>query len=68
MRRGKGAHTVFLFVLTVPTIGSLEPFEYGVQVIRQWGIGQKETNNGMLIFVTTDQFERMLYGLQRGKD
>ena len=44
-----------LFVLTVPSIGSLEPFEYGVQVIRQWGIGKKETNNGMLIFVTTDQ-------------
>lgn len=44
-----------LFILTVPTIGDLEPYEYGVQVIRQWGIGQAETNNGLLIFVTTDQ-------------
>lgn len=44
-----------LFILTVPTIGDVEPYEYGVQVIRQWGIGQAEINNGMLIFVTTDQ-------------
>ncbi len=46
-----------LFILTVPTIGDMSKVDYGVQVIRQWGIGQKDLNNGMLIFATTDQGE-----------
>lgn len=47
-----------LFIVTVPTIGDLEPFEYGVKMIRAWGIGEAATNNGMLIFATTDQGEK----------
>lgn len=47
-----------LFILTVPTIGDLEPYEYGVQLFRQWGIGDKEKNNGMVIFATTDMGEK----------
>ena len=43
-----------LFILTVPTIGNIEPYEYGVELFRQWGIGDKEKNNGMVIFATTD--------------
>lgn len=43
-----------LFILTVPTIGDLEPYEYGVELFRQWGIGDKDKNNGMVIFATTD--------------
>lgn len=46
-----------LFILTVPTIGDMTNVDYGVQVIRQWGIGQRDINNGMLIFATTDQGE-----------
>ena len=43
-----------LFIVTVPTIGNLEPYEYGVELFRQWGIGDKDKNNGMVIFATTD--------------
>lgn len=46
-----------LFILTIPTIGDMTNVDYGVQVIRQWGIGQRDINNGMLIFATTDQGE-----------
>ena len=43
-----------LFIVTVPTIGNLEPYEYGVELFRQWGIGDQHKNNGMVIFATTD--------------
>jgi uncharacterized protein len=46
-----------LFIITVPTIGDLEAYEYGVELFRQWGIGDKEKNNGMVIFATTDMGE-----------
>lgn len=42
-------------IMTVDTIDGLRPYEFGTQVIREWGIGQKEQNNGMLIFATTEQ-------------
>lgn len=46
-----------LFILTVPTIGDLEAYEYGVELFRQWGIGDGQKDNGMVIFATTDMGE-----------
>lgn len=46
-----------IVLMTIDTIGDLEPFEFGQQTIRQWGIGQQGINNGMLIFATTGQGE-----------
>ncbi|WP_244887292.1 TPM domain-containing protein [Lysinibacillus odysseyi] len=42
-------------VMTIDTIGDLDAFEFGTRMMREWGIGQKEKNNGMLIFATTEQ-------------
>lgn len=42
-------------VMTIDTIGDAAPFEFGMEVMREWGIGQAEQNNGMLIFATTEQ-------------
>lgn len=42
-------------MMTIDTIGDLEPFEFGTQLMREWGIGDAERNNGMLIFATTNQ-------------
>lgn len=42
-------------LLTIDTIGGMEPFEFGTQLMREWGIGDAEQNNGMLIFATTNQ-------------
>lgn len=46
-----------LFILTVPTIGDLEAYEYGVELFRQWGIGDGQKDNGLVIFATTDMSE-----------
>lgn len=43
--------------MTIDTIGDMEAFEFGTQVIRTWGIGQASVNNGMLIYTTTAQGE-----------
>lgn len=42
-------------MMTIDTIDGMEPFEFGTQLMREWGIGDAEKNNGMLIFATTDQ-------------
>ena len=43
-----------LFLITVSSIGDMEPYEYGLRFFREWGIGDAEKNNGMVIFATTD--------------
>jgi uncharacterized protein len=40
-----------LVVVTVPTLGGEEIEDYGVGLLRQWGIGQKGLNNGALFIV-----------------
>lgn len=42
-------------MMTIDTIGGLAPYEFGVETIRSWGIGDEQLENGMLIFATTDQ-------------
>ena len=42
-------------MMTIDTIGGLEPYEFGTETMRAWGIGDEQMDNGMLIFATTDQ-------------
>ncbi|MGN7477957.1 TPM domain-containing protein [Solibacillus silvestris] len=44
-----------IVMMTIDTIGGLDPYEFGTETIRKWGIGNSETDNGMLIFATTEQ-------------
>lgn len=46
-----------LFFITVGSIGDYSKVDFGVEIFRQWGIGDKEKDNGMLIYVTTDMPE-----------
>src|SRR5579871_5268985 len=43
-----------IVVVTLPTIGDADPQEYSVRLFRAWGIGNKKTNNGVLILVAID--------------
>lgn len=43
-----------VFFVTVGTIGDYESYEYGLELFRQWGIGDAEKDNGLLIYATTD--------------
>lgn len=42
-------------VVMLPSIGNDDIFEFAHDLFRHWGIGHKETNNGLLILYVADQ-------------
>ncbi len=56
-----------LVVVTVPDLQGYEIEEYGYQLGRHWGIGQSETNNGVLLIVAPNERKVRIevgYGLE----
>jgi uncharacterized protein len=44
-----------LVVATIPDLGGLELPEYGVGLIRAWGVGLKGVNNGAILFIAPNE-------------
>lgn len=42
-------------VVMLPSIGDADAFDFGHSLFRQWGIGKKKSNNGLLILYVEDQ-------------
>lgn len=56
-----------IVVLTVPALGDATPEEYGLAVLRGWGIGDKNLNNGVLLLVAVNDRKSRIevgYGLE----
>jgi len=56
-----------IVVVTMPSIGDADIEEYSVKLFKAWGIGNKKTNNGILIMVTIDNRKIYIttgYGLE----
>ena len=56
-----------LVVATVPDLGGIEIDQYGVGLLRAWGVGQKGTNNGAILLVAPSQRKLRIevgYGLE----
>jgi uncharacterized protein len=56
-----------LVVATVPSLGGYPIEDYGYQLGRQWGIGQKGANNGILLLVAPNDHKVRIevgYGLE----
>ena len=56
-----------LVVVTLPTLGGYEIEDYGNQLLRHWGIGQKGLNNGALFIVVPTEHKVRIevgYGLE----
>nr|BFD40135.1 hypothetical protein FFPRI1PSEUD_16340 [Pseudomonas sp. FFPRI_1] len=54
-------------VVTVPSLGGYSIEEFGLQLGRHWGIGQKDKNNGVLLLVAKDERKVRIevgYGLE----
>lgn len=54
-------------VVTVPTLGGNDIADYAEQLYRDWGIGQKKTNNGILLLVAQQEHTARIqtgYGLE----
>ena len=56
-----------LVVVTLPSLGGYEIEDYGNQLLRKWGIGQKGLNNGALFIVVPSEHKVRVevgYGLE----
>jgi uncharacterized protein len=56
-----------LVVVTLPSLGGYAIEDYGYQLLRHWGIGQKATNNGALFIVVPSEHKVRVevgYGLE----
>ncbi|MEO8812580.1 MAG: TPM domain-containing protein [Caulobacteraceae bacterium] len=56
-----------LVVVTLPGLGGYDIQDYGYQLLRKWGIGQKGTNNGALFIVVPSEHKVRIevgYGLE----
>lgn len=42
-------------VVMLPSIGEETPFEFALQLFRQWGVGKKKSDNGLVILFVLDQ-------------
>lgn len=42
-------------VVMLPSIGNNDPFDFGYQLFRKWGIGKQKNNNGLLVLFVADQ-------------
>lgn len=54
-------------VVTLPTLGGYDIADYGYQLGRHWGIGQKGTNNGVLFIIAPSEKKVRIevgYGLE----
>ena len=59
--------TAEIAVVTVPSLGELSLEDYAVQMFKEWGIGQKGKNNGILVLIvpsTHDMRIEVGYGLE----
>jgi uncharacterized protein len=43
-----------IVIVTMPSIGDQDIEEFSVKLFKAWGIGNKKTNNGILLLVTVD--------------
>jgi len=51
----EGETNIETAVVMLPSIGEADAFEFGHSLFRQWGIGKKKSNNGLLILYVEDQ-------------
>jgi len=48
-------------IIIVPTLNGLEPVDYAVKLGREWGIGGKQFNNGVIVLISTEKDNRKVF-------
>jgi len=59
--------SIQIAIVTVPTTGDYAIEDYALKILRQWGIGNKKTNNGLLILAATQDHKVYIatgYGME----
>lgn len=56
-----------IVIVTVPTIGDYDEHEYALKILRSWGVGNKKTNNGIVILAAINDHKIRIetgYGME----
>lgn len=56
-----------IVIVTVPTVGDYDVDAYALKILRDWGVGNKKNNNGIVILVATNDRKVRIevgYGLE----
>ncbi|TAD92349.1 MAG: TPM domain-containing protein, partial [Bacteroidetes bacterium] len=53
--------SVQIAIVIVPSLQNYEPVEFATKLGRDWGIGNKKTNNGVLVLISTEQGRRKIF-------
>lgn len=53
--------SVQIAVVIVNTLNDLEPVEYATRLGREWGVGNKKTNNGVVLLVSMEPGKRKVF-------
>lgn len=55
LRAIRSTHAVEFAVVTLPSIGDAPLEDFTLKLARQWGVGNKKNNNGLLLLLVLDQ-------------
>ena len=55
LRAIRNSHAVEFAVVTLPSIGDAPLEDFTLKLARQWGVGNKKNNNGLLLVLVLDQ-------------
>ncbi|MCU0396232.1 MAG: TPM domain-containing protein [Chitinophagaceae bacterium] len=53
--------SIQIAIVIVPTLNDYEPVDYATKLGREWGVGNKKTNNGVVLLVSTEEGRRRLF-------
>jgi uncharacterized protein len=53
--------SVQIAIVIVSTLQDYEPVDYAVKLGREWGVGNKKTNNGVVLLVSTEEGKRRVF-------
>jgi uncharacterized membrane protein YgcG len=57
-----------IVVVIVNDFGGMEPAEFGAKLGAEWGVGQKETDNGVVLLVKTSEKRKVFISTGRGTE
>jgi uncharacterized protein len=53
--------SIQIAVVIVPTLQDYEPIDYATTLGREWGVGNKKTNNGVIVLMSMEEGKRKVF-------
>jgi uncharacterized protein len=53
--------SIQIAVVIVPTLDDYDPVDYATKLGREWGVGNKKTNNGVVLLISTEEGKKKVF-------